>query len=435
MSGLPAALGVGRRESGRRRGAAVRPVDSAPADPVSFPETGLGRGWEPAALLGLTLLLLSFGLVTLYSASAVLAQRQGLPDYHYVLRQATGAAMGLLALVAVARLPYRWWRALAWPAVIACWVLLVIVILPGTEAIAPRINGARRWLTLGVTIQPSEFAKVALIVWTAHMAVKKQEHFQSLSRGLGPFLVVWGVLLVPVLLQPDLSTTALTGLAAAVVVFAAGGRIAHFLFLGVLLLPVLLTQLDEGFRASRLMAFLNPRAFADGAGYQVQQSLIAVGSGGLTGVGFGEGRQKFGFLPEPHNDFIFAMVGEEWGFVGVLFLVALYTGITLVGFRVARRASDLFGELLAVGFTSLIALHALLHMGVGLGLLPSTGLPLPLVSYGRSNLLVTLVSVGVLMSVARGLPEAAAGRARSAAGRRPVTPPAVGAPAPGGARG
>lgn len=425
----------GRRDPGRRRGAAVRPVDVAPADPVSFPDTGLGRGWEPAALLGLTLLLLSFGLVTLYSASSVLAQRQGLPDYHYVLRQAAGAGMGLLALVVAARIPYRWWRALAWPAVVVCFLLLIVVILPGTEGIAPRINGARRWLNLGLTIQPSEFAKVALVAWTAHMAVKKQDQFQSLSRGLGPFIVVWGVLLVPVLLQPDLSTAALTGMAAAVVVFAAGARIAHFLFLGVLLLPVLLTQLDEGFRASRLMAFVNPRAFADGAGYQVQQSLIAVGSGGLTGVGFGEGRQKFGFLPEPHNDFIFAMVGEEWGFVGVLFLVALYTGITLVGFRVARRAADLFGELMAVGFTSLIALHALLHMGVGLGLLPSTGLPLPLVSYGRSNLLVTLISVGILMSVARGLPEVAAGRARASAVRRPVVPPAVGAPAPGGARG
>lgn len=402
----------------------MRPVDAAPPDPVSFPDTGLGRGWEPAALLTLTLLLLSFGLVTLYSASAVLAQRQGLPDHHYVLRQAAGAAAGLIALVLAARLPYRVWRALAWPALVGSFLLLVVLILPGTEGIAPRINGARRWLTLGVTIQPSEFAKIAMVVWTAHLAVRKREHFRSLRRGLAPFLLIWAILLAPILLQPDLSTAALTGLLGAVVVFAAGGRVAHFLFLGVLMLPLVLGQLGEGFRATRLAAFLDPRADPQGAGYQVYQSLVAVGSGGATGVGFGEGRQKFGFLPEPHNDFIFAMVGEEWGFLGVLFLVILYTGIILVGFRVARRAPDLFGELLAVGFTSLIALHAILHMGVALGLLPPTGLPLPLVSYGRSNLMVTLIAVGILMAVARGGLEPS--RAGAGPGRlRTVLPPAT----------
>jgi cell division protein FtsW len=433
MNTLAGVLG-GRRDPGRRRGAAVRPVDVAPADPVSFPETGLGRGWEPAALLALTLLLLCFGLVTLYSASSVLAQRQGLPDYHYVVRQAAGGALGLLAMIVVARIPYHWWRALAWPAVVASFVLLILVILPGTEAIAPRINGARRWLTLGVTIQPSEFAKMALLIWTAHMAVRKQDQFRSLTRGLGPFLVVWGLLLVPVLLQPDLSTAALTVLCVGTVVFTAGARITHFIFLGILLLPAALAQLGEGFRASRLMAFRDPGAFADGAGYQVQQSLIAMGSGGLTGVGFGEGRQKFGFLPEPHNDFIFAMVGEEWGLVGVVFLVGLYLGLILVGFRIARRAADLFGELLAVGFTSLIALHALLHMGVGVGLVPSTGLPLPLVSYGRSNLLVTLMAIGVLMAVARGLPEAGVGKARQGEIRKSGRPPS-GVGLRGGTRG
>jgi cell division protein FtsW len=151
----------------------------------------------------------------------------------------------------------------------------------------------------------------------------------------------------------------------------------------------------------RLAAFLNPTADVGGAGYQVHQSLVAIGSGGFTGVGFGEGRQKYGFLPEPHNDFIFAMIGEEWGLVGILFVVSLYLTLILVGFRIARRAPDLFGELLAVGFTSLIALHAVLHMSVGLGLVPTTGLALPLVSYGRSNLLVTLASVGIVMAVAR----------------------------------
>jgi len=351
--------------------------------------------------MGVTLLLLAFGLVTLYSASQVQALRAGVTDYYYVLKQATGAAMGLGGMVILSRVPYRWWKPLAWPFLVATWILLLILIVPGTESIAPRINGARRWLQVGITIQPSDLAKMALVIWTASMAVRKQPHFQSLRRGLGPFLVIWAAVLLPIAAEPDFSTACLIGLLVSLVVFVAGGRVGHFVFLGFLLLPVVWIQLGVGFRFQRILAFLNPDMDTGGAGYQVRQSLVAIGSGGLTGVGFGEGRQKYGFLPEPHNDFIFAMIGEEWGLVGILFVVSLYLTLILVGFRIARRAQDLFGELLAVGFTSLIALHAVLHMCVGLGLVPTTGLALPLISYGRSNLLVTLASVGILMAVAR----------------------------------
>ncbi len=376
-------------------------TDVAPRQPLTLPDTGLGRGWEPAVLMAATLVLLSFGLVNLYSASAFLAQRQSLPDTFYVLRQTMGAAGGLALLVVCARIPYIWWRTLAWPALIACWVGLVLLILPWTTGIAPEINGARRWLNLGISLQPSEFAKLAVILWTAHMAVKKQEHFRSLSRGLLPFLVVWMVLLAPILAQPDLSTAFLVGMLGALTVFAAGGRIGHFLLLGLIMAPVAISQLAFGFRQDRLAAFREAGEHVSGAGYQVHQSLIALGSGGVTGVGFGEGRQKFGFLPEPHNDFIFAMIGEEWGLLGVLLLVTLYLTLVVVAFRIARRARDLFGQLLAVGVANLIALHAVLHMAVGLGVIPATGLSLPLVSYGRSNLLVTLAAIGILISVAR----------------------------------
>jgi cell division protein FtsW len=382
------------------------PADLAPPAPANGPDTGLGKGWEPAALLLATLLLLCFGLVNLYSASAFLAQRQSLPDSFYVLRQAAGAGAGLLLLILCARVPYTWWRPLAWPLVAGVWVATLLTVLPWTTTLAPEINGARRWLHLGVTIQPSEFAKLAVLVWTAHLAVKKQDRFRSLSRGLVPFLVVWGVLLLPVLLQPDLSTAFVIGLLGAVVIFAAGARIGHFLFLGVLLAPVAVGQLLTGFRGERLRAFMDAEGGGAGVGYQVHQSLIALGSGGAMGVGFGEGRQKFGFLPEPHNDFIFSMIGEEWGLLGTGFLLLAYMGIVLVGFRIAGRTPDLFGQLLAIGFTSLIALHAVLHVAVGLGVIPPTGLPLPLVSYGRSNLLVTLMGIGILMSVARGDPRA-----------------------------
>lgn len=382
----------------------ARPLDVAPAGPVTLPESGLGRGWEPSAVMALTLLLLSFGLVTLYSASSVLALRQGLPDTYFVLRQVGGAVVGLAALGVCAWLPYTVWERAAWPLMGLCLILLALVVMPGTEAIAPEVKGARRWLRLGIAFQPSDLAKIAMVVWTASLAVKKAEYFHSLTRGLGPFFLVWSLLLFLIAVEPDLSTAVLIGLLGVLVVFAAGARVAHFVFLGALLLPFLQRQLAVGFRAERMAAFLNPAADPAGAGFQVRQSLVALGSGGLTGVGFGEGRQKFGFLPEAHNDFIFAMVGEEWGMVGVVFLVSLYAALILVGFRIASRAQDLFGQLLAIGFTNLIALQAVFHMAVGMGLVPTTGLALPLVSYGRSNLVITLMALGIIISVGRHAP-------------------------------
>ena len=377
-----------------------RPLDLVRAS-VALPDVRLGRGWEGPVLFALTLLLLSFGLVTLYSASVFIAQQQNLPDHWFVLRQASGAAVGLVALVICARLPYRLWEVLAWPLVWVSAALLIVILLPFTHGIAPEINGARRWLDVGIRFQPSDLAKVAIIVWTAMLAVRKQGEFSSLGRGLAPFLLIWAVLLIPVALEPDLSTALLMATVAALIVFAAGGRIAHFAFLGVLGLPVLVGQLNGGFRLARIRAFLDPTLDVEGTGYQLYQSLIALGSGGLTGRGFGNGQQKYAFLPESHNDFIFAMVGEEWGFLGVAAVVALYMAFVVVGFRVARRAPDLFGQLLALGITNLIALHAVLHMMVGVGLLPTTGLALPLVSFGRTNLVITLALIGILLSVAR----------------------------------
>ena len=380
----------------------ARSVDVAPSGPLALPITGLGRGWEPAAIMTLTLLLLSVGLVTLDSASAFLAQGQALPDYYYVLRQATGAAVGLVILGICVWIPHDLWRPLAWPMVIGAWLLLLIVIAPDTESIAPSIKGARRWLRVGgLTLQPSELAKVAVVVWTAARAFRKQEEFSSLRRGLVPFLLVWAALMVPIALEPDLSTALLVGGIGCLVVYVAGARVTHFLFLGLLAFPVLYSQLDVAYRARRMMVFLNPWADPAGAGFQVHQSLLALGSGGVTGVGFGQGRQKFGFLPEAHNDFIFAMIGEEWGLIGVTTTVLLYLLLVLIGFRVASRAPDLFGQLLAVGLTSMIAMQAILHMAVGLGLVPATGLVLPLISYGRSHLVVTLASLGILMSISR----------------------------------
>ena len=216
----------------------MRRVDVAPAGPVTLPN-GIGRRWE-GALMAATLLLLSFGLVTLYSASGFLAQRQQLPDWHYALRQAESAAIGLGILWLAARIPYRFWDAAAWPLLAGVAALLVLTVLPATETLAPEINGARRWLMLGgVSVQPSELAKIAVVVWTASAAVRKADQLSSLSRGLLPFLLAWGVLVVPVLLEPNLSTAALIALLGGLVVFAAGARLGHFVFLGLVALPFL----------------------------------------------------------------------------------------------------------------------------------------------------------------------------------------------------
>jgi cell division protein FtsW len=363
----------------------------------------VATGWEAPLLLVLSVLALSFGLVTVYSTSSVKAQMAGLPDYHYVVQQAIGGVAGLFLLALMANLDYRRLRLLAWPLLVLVVLALLIIVLPGTDAIAPTRNGARRWLYLGpVGVQPSEFAKLVLIVWTAALAVKKQDQLSSLSRGLLPFLVVWGAVVGLTFLQPSMSVAGMVLILSMLVLFAAGARIGHFLLLGLLGLPIVWTQVEGvAYRMARILTFVKPEQDLGGSSYQINQALIALGSGGIFGRGFGRGQQKFGFLPEPHNDFVFAMVGEEWGFAGVLLLILLFTGFALIGYRIARAAPDLFGFLLAIGCTNLIALQAFLHMGVNLALVPTTGITLPFLSYGRSSLLVCLAATGVLMNIAR----------------------------------
>jgi cell division protein FtsW len=382
------------------RRAAERPA-RAPAQARAAAGT-VAEGWERGAVVFLVLLMFSFGVVQLYSASAFMARAEGLPGHFYALRQLLGVVPGVAIAAVLYRLDYHRLQRWAWPLLGLTFLLLVLTVLPGTEAMAPRVNGARRWLRLGISFQPSELAKLALIVWTAALAVRKRERLHSLRKGLLPFLVVWGALLVPVVLQPNFSAALLLALLAALVLFAGGARIGHFILLGLVAVPVVWNQIEgASYRLRRIVAFLDPAADPSGVSYQIHQSLIAVGSGGLTGVGFGQSQQKFGFLPEPHNDFLFAMVAEEWGFVGVAFVVTLFTAFALVGYRIARGAPDLFGYLLAVGMTNLVVVSALLHMGVALSLLPTTGVVLPFMSYGRSGLLVCFAAVGVLLAVAR----------------------------------
>jgi len=370
------------------------------ANPVAEPVSP--EGWEGAALIASIFLLFAFGLVALFSASAPLGVAEGWGAHGHAVRQLGAAVLGVTLMVVLAGTDYRHLRRFAWPLLIASLALLAFIVLPWTEAVAPRINGARRWLVLGVGFQPSELAKIALVVWTAALAVKKQERLRSFRYGFLPFLVVWGAVIFLVSLQPDMSAALLLALLSGLVLFAAGGRLGHFALVALTMTPVLwLLVSSASYRLNRIVTFLDPASDPSGVGYQIYQSLVAVGSGGLTGVGFGRSLQKYGFLPEPHNDFIFALIAEEWGLLGVLFFLGFFAGIAWLGYRIAMGARDLFGYLLAIGMTAVIVVPAILHMGVTLALLPATGVPLPFVSYGRSALLASFMAVGILLSVLR----------------------------------
>lgn len=396
MSRLAAVLGsrwVTLRSPDRRKAGTLATLDLAVEASGAYLASGL---------IAITLLLVGFGLLSVYSASSFTAQSEGLPDSYYLVQQSARALVGIAALLAASFVDYRVYRHLAWPLLAATAALLIIVILPGTEAIAPRINGARRWLMLGVTIQPSELAKIAIVIWTAALAVKKQDRLRSLRYGLVPFLLVIGTVCLLILLEPHLSGAMLVGALAFIVLFAAGGRLGHFLFLAMLGLPVLWDQVaNTGYRMNRMLAFMKPGMGADDIGYQLNQSLIAIGSGGPFGVGFGESRQKLLYLPEPQNDFIFSIIAEEWGLIGSVFLIGLFLAWTVIGIRIAGSAPDLFGRLLAVGLTAIVTVGAFTHIGVTLGVLPTTGVNLPFISAGGTGLVLALGVTGILVNIAK----------------------------------
>jgi len=356
---------------------------------------------EARALLLVTVVLLAFGLATLYSASAIVAMQAKLPSYYYFLKQVTGALAGLVVFAVAAKLDAEHWRKWAWPLMGLALVLMLLTVLPFTESIAPRIHGSRRFL-LGGSIQPSELAKLAVIVWTSMLLVKKQDAgtLRRLSTGLFPFLLVVGSLALLAALEPDLSIAMTFVLIMGIILFAGGVRIGHFIALGALGIPVLWHEAERlQYVLLRMKSFLDPGDAPAVINYQLQQSLVAVGSGGVLGTGFGRGVQQYGFLPFPYSDFIGSNIGEEWGFVGLTLLTICYALYAWLGFRIAAAARTPFQKMMAVGVTTTMVLTAYLHIGVVIGLLPTTGLTLPFISYGRSNLVLSLLMTGMLVNV------------------------------------
>lgn len=355
-------------------------------------------GAEARGLVLVMTLLLVFGLAVLYSASAIVAMQANKNSWYYVARQSTGVAAGVIAFAIAAKVDAERFYAWAWPLM---WITLVTLflclVLP--PSIAPRINGSKRFL-LGASFQPSEFGKLGVVVWTSMLIVKKGDQLRRLTKGVLPFFLVIGVLDILAALEPDLSVAMLYTLLLAVLLFAGGVRIAHFVTICALAIPYFWHKIEKvQYAFLRLTAFLNPGDVHTQVNYQLKQSLIAVGSGGAFGVGFGQGRQQYGFLPFPYSDFIASNIGEEWGFVGLAAITLAFAAYALLGFRISRHARTPFLQLVGVGLTFVTVLTAYLHIGVVIGLLPTTGLTLPFVSFGRSNIVLTMFLTGILVNI------------------------------------
>ncbi len=367
--------------------------------------------WETRLLLMIVAVLAVFGIVAVYGASSMIARGSRYVDYGYALTQVSGVAIGGIFLVIASRVDYYIWRQMAWPLLLGTLVLLLITVLPGTEGIAPEKNGARRWIDLGpVTFQPSELARLAVVVWCAMLASKKGELVRGFKKGVMPFIVVLAAVFLLVLLEPNMSMAVLIVMLGGTVLFVAGAKLGHFMLLAGagLLLGLTLIQ-SAPYRLARLTTFLHG-GDQTGEALQITNSMIGFGSGQLLGVGLGEGSQKLGFLPFAYSDFLFSHIGEEWGFIGVCFIVGLFAAFCWLGFRIARTAAEPFGQYLAAGITALVGISAILHMAVNINLMPTTGITLPFVSWGRSSQVIMMLSAGILINIGRmrGRPRAVA---------------------------
>ena len=348
----------------------------------------------------IVLALLGLGVVMVYSASAILATDRFRDAHFFLKKQLFWAALGLGVMWGVMAVDYRRWRPLVSPLLALAFVLLVLVLVP---PFGQSINGTRRWLRWGhISVQPTELAKLVLVVYLADFLARRQAVIGNLSRGVLPPLVITGGVAGLVLLQPDLgSALAIVGVVLCMI-FVAGARLQHLGLIGSLAVPVVaLAVWVAPYRLRRILTFMDPWADPRGAGFQIIQSYLALGGGGLLGRGLGESKQKLFYLPEPHTDFIFAILGEELGFAGAVATVVLFGLLLWRGIRIGLRVADPFGALLAFGVTALLVNQAVVNLGVVVGLFPTKGLPLPFISSGGSSLLVAMAAVGLLLNVSQ----------------------------------
>lgn len=345
-----------------------------------------------------TFILIGFGLVAIYSASAIFAEDKFGDSFFFLKRQLLWASLGLVAMLAAGRIKYELIKSLSKPLLFLTITLLILVLLFGRE-----VGGAQRWLRVGgLSFQPSELGKLALLIYLANYLTRKQAWIKRFWQGFLPPLVVTGGMVGLIILQPDLGTGLFLGVISLILLFIAGARIIHLAGLTLSSLPVVyFLIMGVGYRYRRILTFLDPWQDASGAGYQIIQSFLALGSGGMTGRGLVWSRQKLFYLPASYTDFIFSIVGEELGLLGTTLIVILFLVFLWAGMRVACRAPDLFGYLLGVGITLTISLQAIINIGVATGSLPTKGIPLPFISYGGSSLLINMIGVGLLLNISR----------------------------------
>ncbi|TMA12041.1 MAG: putative lipid II flippase FtsW [Deltaproteobacteria bacterium] len=344
--------------------------------------------------------LLAVGITMVLSTSYLYSQERFSDGTYFFRKQLVAAGVGLVALVISALFPSAAYRRIAYPLLGLSLVILTIVLVPG---IGLSRGGARRWLPLGgFAFQPGELAKISLVLYLAHSLAKKREMIRTFTVGVLPHLIVGGLFLGLILLEPDLGTALMLGLILFLMLFVGGIKASHLLMIGSMALPVLaLALIGAEYRLRRLFAFVDPWRDASNTGFQIIQSYIAFGSGQLWGRGLGESRQKLFYLPEAHTDFIFSVIGEELGLLGALVVLALFAVIVVRGLRMTARIEEPFCQYLAFGLTTLLGLQALIHMGVAMGLLPTKGLVLPFISYGGSAMVMNLTEAGILLSLSR----------------------------------
>ncbi|MFY9271262.1 MAG: putative lipid II flippase FtsW [Candidatus Manganitrophaceae bacterium] len=357
-------------------------------------------GGDPFLIL-IILLLGIAGLLMIYSASGILAGKNYQDSAFFLKRQMLWMAVGIAVFLGAARVNLDRLRGAIVPLTLIMFGLLISVLLPG---VGSEVNGARRWIRLGpIAFQPSEAAKLFAVIYLSHYVVKKRDQLHDFFEGLSPALIVIGLMAALILVEPDLGTTVTILGLAALLLFLGGVSLKHLASLGLLMIPVVSYWiLKTPYRRGRLLSYMNPENDPQAGGFQMIQSYLALGSGGIFGNGLGEGRQKLFYLPEPHTDFIFALIGEELGLIGTLSLLFLYFLLFWKGLRIARFTEEPFRRMLAIGTTLMIVLPALMNMGVVTGLLPTKGLALPFVSYGGSSLVVNCAAMGLLYGISKG---------------------------------
>ena len=370
-------------------------------------------------LLFPVLILVGVGIIMVYSASSALAVKRFGSGYYFLKKQAIFAMIGLIALVGCRHFPLRLLRAMTYPLLLTAFVLLAAVV----SGAGYSVGGATRWLRFGdFSFQPSEFTRFALLVYLAYSMSKKQDRLHVFTIGFVPHVMVLGLFILLILLQPDFGSAVILGAVTWIMMFVGGVRLTYLLSSLLVLAPIAYFFLvSADYRLQRLISFWDPWAYATEGGYQIVHSLMAFGTGGFWGAGLGNGYQKLFYLPEPHTDFIFSVIGEELGFFGVLVILGLYSLILIRGIRIAMDAQDPFASFLAMGLTAALGLQICVNMGVALALLPTKGLTLPFLSYGGTSLLLNMASIGVLMNIREEQNASAENEEWKPKGRRQVT--------------